>query len=251
MMVVCGMNSDSTEPEATMEQLPDYSDDRLIVGCVLCGGPTESRDHVPSRVLLDEPYPENLPVVPACEVCNRGASLDEEYFACLLECVLAGAATPEAVRREKVRRILERKPALAAMLAQARTVSEQGTIFKIDQERINRVVLKLARGHAAYELSEPQHGDPASVAAVPLSLLSERARAEFEAGPRSGELVPWPEVGSRAMQRLAVSVTAGFDFDGGWVEVQPERYRYLAFADGSVTIRMVISEYLACEVIWN
>lgn len=234
-----------------MEQLTPFCDDRLISGCVLCGGQTESRDHVPCRVLLDEPYPENLPVVPACEVCNGGASLDEEYFACLLECTLTGSAEPAAVRREKIRRILQRKPVLAAMLAEARTVSETATIFKIDQERINRVVLKLARGHAAYELSEPKHDDPKSVAVVPLPLLSEEARAQFEAGPRCGELAPWPEVGSRAFQRLAYSVTAGFDFDGGWVEVQPGRYRYLAFADGGVTIRMVISEYLACEVIWD
>ena len=100
-------------------------------------------------------------------------------------------------------------------------------------------------------MSEPQYAEPTRLVAVPLPLLSEQARAEFEAGSRRGEFVPWPEVGSRAMQRLAASVTAGFDFDGGWVEVQPGRYRYLAFADGSVTIRMVISEYLACEVVWE
>jgi hypothetical protein len=237
--------------EETMQQLIPFSDERLLTSCVLCGERTESRDHVPPRVLLDKPYPENLPVVPACECCNSGASLDEEYFACLLECTLAGSADPVAVRRKKIRQTLQRKPALAAMLAQARTVSETGTIFKIDQERINRVVLKLARGHAAYELSEPKHDDPTSVVAVPLTLLSEETRGQFEAGPRCGELAPWPEVGSRAFQRLVDSGTAGFDFDGGWIAVQPGRYRYLAFAEGGVTIRMVISEYLACEVIWN
>jgi hypothetical protein len=137
------------------------------------------------------------------------------------------------------------------MLAEVRTISEAGTIFKIDQERINRVVLKLARGHAAYELSEPQYSEPTRIAFVPLPLLSKQARSEFEARPHCSELVGWPEVGSRAMQRLAASVTAGFDFDGGWVEVQAGRYRYLAFADGGIIIRMVISEYLACEVVWE
>jgi len=233
-----------------MDQLTPFSDERLMGACVLCGGGTETRDHVPSRVLLDEPYPENLPVVPACEECNGGLSLDEEYFACLLECTLAGAATPEAVRREKVRRILERKPALAAMLTQARMVSETGTTFNIDRERVNRVVLKLARGHAAYELSEPQHEEPTSILVAPLPLLSEEAREEFETGPASAGLAPWPEVGSRAMQRLAFAVTGGLE-DDGWTEVQPGRYRYKAFADGRVIIRMVISEYLACEVTWE
>lgn len=59
-----------------MEQLGSYADERLLAGCVYCGGATESRDHVPSRILLDEPYPENLPVVPSCDSCNGGYSLD-------------------------------------------------------------------------------------------------------------------------------------------------------------------------------
>jgi hypothetical protein len=43
-----------------MEQLKSYADNRLVNGCVYCGGPEETRDHVPSRVFLDPPYPENL-----------------------------------------------------------------------------------------------------------------------------------------------------------------------------------------------
>ena len=37
-----------------------------------------------------------------------------------------------------------------------------------------------------------------------------------------------------------------------WVEVQPGRYSYLAFdGDGGITVRIVLSEYLACEVVWG
>jgi hypothetical protein len=138
------------------------------------------------------------------------------------------------------------------MLAQARVVTDTGTTFNIDRPRVDRVVLKLARGHAAYELSEPQYEAPTSIAVAPLPLLSQEARLDFEAGPRAGALVGWPEVGSRAFQRLALAFggTGGMGA-GGWIEVQPGRYRYLAFGDGSVTIRMVISEYLACEVVWE
>ena len=36
-----------------------------------------------------------------------------------------------------------------------------------------------------------------------------------------------------------------------WVDVQEGRYRYLAFDDdGAITVRIVLSEYLACEVVW-
>lgn len=36
-----------------------------------------------------------------------------------------------------------------------------------------------------------------------------------------------------------------------WIEVQEGRYRYFVIAEGDVMVRSVISEYLACEVIWS
>lgn len=74
-----------------------FVDERLKGSCVYCGGPPETVDHVPSRVFLDDPLPENLPVVEACRECNGGFSLDEEYLACLLECVMTGT-TDESTR---------------------------------------------------------------------------------------------------------------------------------------------------------
>ena len=49
-----------------MQQLRCYGDDRNKGFCVHCGGPSETVDHVPSKVLLDEPYPENLMAASAC-----------------------------------------------------------------------------------------------------------------------------------------------------------------------------------------
>jgi hypothetical protein len=53
-----------------------FIDERLKGICAYCGARPESRDHVPSRVLLDKPYPENLPVVEACFKCNGEFSAD-------------------------------------------------------------------------------------------------------------------------------------------------------------------------------
>src|SRR5260370_157629 len=95
------------------------------------------------------------------------------------------------------------------MVGQLRLFSDERLIarciFKIDQQRVNSVVLKLARGHAAYELSEPQYDYPTRILVVPFPELSKEARAEFEAGPVSAGVVGWPEVGSRAFQRLALA----------------------------------------------
>lgn len=228
-----------------MDQLKSYADERLMAGCIYCGGTTESRDHVPSRVLLDEPYPENLAVVPACEACNRGHSLDEQYFACLVECARTGSV--EAVQRPKIARILRESPALAERISRARSVvGETEVLFSVELARAQSIVLKLARGHAGYGASEVLRHSPSHIMIIPLVSLDQSSRDHFETIPSSAV---WPEVGSRAMQRLIVF---GTDVtDAGWIEVQPEQYRYFVAGEGPVMVRFVVSEYLACEVVWD
>jgi hypothetical protein len=229
-----------------MDQIPNYGDERQLAGCVHCAGRTESRDHIPAKVLLDDPLPENLPILPSCTECNRGASKDEEYLACLIDCVVVGSATPRAAHRPKVRKILERSPALAARIAKAQYGEPGNPHFSIEAERVRKVVIKLARGHAAFELNEPQHDEPSSVSFSPLSLLSDGQREAFESSPASSL---WPEVGSRAMQR---AVEAFSDTSpSGWITVQSGRYRYLAAVGEGTIVRIVLSEYLGCEVRWD
>src|SRR5690348_8270454 len=105
-----------------------YGDNRKMGYCVHCGGPYQSRDHVPSKVLLDEPYPENMLVSPSCFSCNQGFSRDEEYLACLIECVLIGDVDPSNIERKRIAEILAKNSRLAAMLKKARIVKEDGTV---------------------------------------------------------------------------------------------------------------------------
>jgi hypothetical protein len=230
-----------------MDQLRNFGDSRQTASCAYCGGGANSTDdHVPSKVLLDEPFPPNLPVVSACPACNQGFSLDEEYLACLLDCVLAGSASSEAVGRSKVRRILSEKPALAARLAAAIQSRDRGVLFAVEHDRVQKVLLKLARGHALFELNEPQFEEPSYFHYAPLPFVDAEIREKFERQSQGPELAGWPEVGSRAMQRIVLGKEAG------WIVVQAGRYRYLASADnGGILVRMVLSEYLGCEVIWN
>jgi hypothetical protein len=37
----------------------------------------------------------------------------------------------------------------------------------------------------------------------------------------------------------------------GWVVVQEARYRFLTSTGGAVIVRMLLSEHLACEVVWS
>jgi hypothetical protein len=84
-----------------MIQLKTFNDNRLDAVCSYCGeNIANTRDHVPSEILLDEPYPENLLVISCCLKCNQSFSLDEEYVACLLECVICGTTETEKLSRQ-------------------------------------------------------------------------------------------------------------------------------------------------------
>lgn len=222
-----------------------FSDDRLEGFCIYCGGKPETRDHVPSKIILDNPFPENLPVVPACDKCNQDFSQDEEYFACLIECILRGTTEPDKLKREKVKDILSRKPKLKARLEEAKVIKDGQTYFQTEEKRIRNVILKLARGHATYENSELQLEEPISISIRPITLMSEEERIEYFTHDES----LWPEVGSRALQRKFMEDD---DFINNWVIVQEDKYMYsINHGRFGLTIKFLIWNYLACEVIWN
>lgn len=225
-----------------------FFDERLEGGCVYCGNAPDTRDHVPSKVLLDDPLPPDLPVVEACSTCNSGFSLDEEYLACLLDCVFHGSVDLAALR-PKVAATLSRKPDLAARIASCRRLDSTGnSIWDPEEDRVRRVVVKLARGHAAYELSATLPEEPEVVQVMPFSVISEDAMAQFE-NAGAGQLQGWPELGTRAFLR-AIVVEEGVYNDGAWVVVQPQRYRYAILEGEVMAVQMVFSEYLACRVVW-
>lgn len=241
-----------------VDQLKDLADGRLISGCVYCGGRQDTRDHVPSRVFLDSPFPENLPVVPACRECNNGFSSDEEYLACLLEAVIAGSTDPDRIERRQVANILRRSAGLRARIESSKHQVDDQTAFHVDGARIENVLLKLARGHACFELSTPCHNNPRSLRWWPLLMMSAEERDAFDA---SQVIEMFGEIGSRQTQRLLVTQLTLRSPSGelssvglivnDWVDVQEGRYRYLAIHErDEITIKIILREYLACEISW-
>lgn len=242
-----------------MDQLNNYADDRLIVGCIYCGGHEDTREHIPSKVFLDPPLPSYLPVIGACRECNNGFSLDEEYLACLIECVIVGTTDPDRIQRQRVAKALRHSPALRARLEAVKYQQEGRTHFAPERDRVERVLAKLAKGHAAFELSQPCSDLPSEVWYAPLESLTEEERDSYEA---SQVVQAYGEIGSRGMQRLLVTQLTLQSSTGesitndllinDWVDVQEGRYRYHAADYGDeARIKIVISEYLACEVAWE
>ena len=242
-----------------MEQLQDYSDERLLLGCIYCGAQGNTREHIPSRVLLDKPYPENLHVVEACRPCNNGFSKDEEYLACLIEAVIAGSTDPAEIERPSIAALLKRSITLRSRLDSCKTVENGRPVFTVEHERVGRVLRKLARCHAAYELKQECREEPVSAWWQPMEMLSEPFLEQFNA-PHA--IQTYGEIGSRGMQRLRVAEIKLAGLSGGegslhlvlndWVVVQEGRYRYQAIDDlGLVRVKIVISEYLVSEISWE
>jgi hypothetical protein len=106
--------------------------------------------------------------------------------------------------------------------------------------KLNNVLVKLARGHASYELSEPLLDPSSAVRFAFMSELSPAAKNRFESPPALSVV---PEVGSRGMIR---GLAEGAD----WLCVQPNRYGCMVSAAGDVNVRLVLSELMVAEVIW-
>ena len=244
-----------------MDQLTDYSDSRNKGSCIHCGSGLRTnesnRDHVPTKGLLNSPYPENLPVVEVCRQCNSGFSSDEEYLLAFLGSVLSGSTTPDPVRFPAAARILARSPLLKVRIGRSRVIQgalwgDSQTLWEPELDRIERVLVKNARGHVLCEIGEPMLEPPSHVSVCLIQAMTARQIEQFENVPHS---TGWPEVGSRMMQRAFIvhhmedSQEIYFDC---WQDVQDGVYRYaVSQVSDRILVRMVLREYLAAEILWD
>lgn len=216
----------------------DYSDIRLRGGCVYCSQPATTRDHVPAKALLDKPYPANLQVVPSCTECNNNLSKDEAYVAFLFK-YLKMLETSDSL--ESLDTTSTQSQLLEERVLKSITVDSDGNPFiEVEGNRIKNVIKKFALCHVLYDLGEKTYNEPSHLSYAFNDQLTESQRESFNSIICSDI---FPEVGSRAMQRIA---TQG----DSWVVVQPNAYRYYIHTDNSTIVRIVIREILYCEVIW-
>jgi hypothetical protein len=254
-----------------MRYIEDFTDERLKAWCIHCGGVIadieSNRDHVPTKSLLTNELRERgaefdrgdgeeldyLPQVVVCQSCNSSFSTDENYLLCVLHAVMAGSLYPNPAKHPEAASILRSNRHVVRSLK--RRPDGQLLLFNDlqpftvhpDSERVRRVIVKNARGHAYHETGEPLLEAPVHVAFVPLEQLSVEQRSAFESTGTGADLAAWPEVGSR----MVVQLVEGEAMVGGWIVVEPGRYRYSVDWSDGVTVRTVIWEYLATETRWG
>lgn len=231
----------------------DYSDERNKGWCIHCGASLarfkKTKDHTPSKILLESPYPENLATTEVCGPCNQGFSKDEEYLVAFLSAVISGGTQPEVQKIEQAGNIFRRKLALREMIEG--TKEEQYNLdggidlrWEPDLKRFRNVIVKNARAHLFFENGEPMWGEPEFVDVCPIETLTSENLGEFFG--RNSVIEPWCEVGSRWNFRLVED--QGFDGDG-FLVVQPGVYRF-RIEGGGLGVRSIMREYLATSVFW-
>lgn len=254
-----------------MREIEDFTDDRLKAWCIHCGGAIadveSNRDHVPTKSLLTKALRERgakydggvgdeldyLPQVTVCRRCNSSFSPDENYLLCVLHAVMAGSLYPDPTKYPEAATILRSNRHVVRSLKNRPDGQlllfddlQPFTLFP-DPDKVRRVIVKNARGHAYHEIGEPLLEAPDHVEFVPLALLSSEQRDAFEAVGTDAELAVWPEVGSR----MTVHLLDEEAMVGGWITVEAGRYRYSIDWSGGLTVKTVIWEYLATETRWE
>ena len=221
-----------------------FADDRWLSFCALCGGAPDTRDHVPPRIFLDRPHPEDPPrIVGACLRCNRGASRDEEYVACLIEVAAQGSIDPTKLQREKIIRTLARRPAIAARLAPSLGTG-RFVIQREDHLRISRVLSKIGRTLWAFETAETALSYRPGIRYAPIGQLTQRDIQHFR--ELRGDNI-FPEIGSRTMMRLQLNESG--QVQNSWQDVQAGRFSYaVELMNSSGRVKMIFSDFLYAEV---
>ena len=226
-----------------------FIDDRFKGVCAYCGASASTRDHVPSRVLLDVPYPKNLPIAESCYECNNNFSIDEAYLACLVECVIHGTTMPNNHFRTKVRKILQNNPSISARIEDGKSLNQDNeAIWKPEWNRVKEIVLKLARGHICYELGLQRADEPIIIDILPKPLMTDDELETFNSLYEDSDLACYPEIGSRAFVNLHTDKPTAYY---QWQVIQDGRYRYAVGQSSGDWVKFVLSEYLTCHVVWN
>lgn len=232
-----------------MKKLRDYSDPRMRGWCAHCMRNLQdvdsNHDHVPTKALLRLPKPDNLPTVETCQDCNSSFQKDEDYTVAFLATVLTGSTDVDPDLFPGAHGILnfDGNKKLRSRIADSCS-SLEPIMWRPEKERIERIMLKNARGHWLHEMGEAIADKPTTIWVQPFEAMSDEQIGLFETGKALDAAINlWPEVGSRMMQRMV---------EDGWVVVQNETYRYSCISSTETArVRIALYEYLAAQIEWN
>lgn len=233
--------------------------------CIYCGAISDTREHSPSKVFLSKPYPEDLPVLPACKKCNNGFSSDELYTEIYIDAMkfLSGRTSYMSEKNQ------ERMYLNSAFLdAQNDLKGFYNTGYITSNEKILHILTKLAICHMIYELTEGYYhikGCCIYPSSIKYKLDFEMTKQEKE---EYDEILfmsdkKLPSIGSRVYDRIyvlstnltAVDRTHNSDISlvmMDWNDIQDNEYRYICWLENNheIHVKIVIHDFLYAEIIF-
>jgi hypothetical protein len=168
-----------------MEEVAEFSDERHKARCIHCGtSPRATRtnkDHVPSKSLLDRPFPGNLPPVVVCVDCNSGLSESEQYLVAFLGSVLRGTTDPDRHEESAAKRILAWNSRLRSLIEKSKSEyqalgGETRLVWSPNEIQTGAALTKNARGHIYHELREPAFGQSRRAPPITIGSLKRSSR---------------------------------------------------------------------------
>ena len=226
------------------------------MNCIFCGDIAETREHAPSKVFLSSPLPSDLPTVPSCYKCNNSFSSDELYSAMLIKLLRVKYDGYKLNDSD-----LERLNRKEGREAKQFILDHENELSYIDNDRLERVLIKLARSHAVYELYDCFEYDRNSRFNIDLFYdfkpFIEQSKIDEISDLVLLDNMLLPEMGAKLYERIGCIQLNGYG-DGSkqtgisflaWNEVKDNEYRYTAFIDNSnVIVKIVIQEFLFAQI---
>jgi hypothetical protein len=241
--------------------------------CIYCGNIADSREHIPSKVFLEEPFPDNLYLVPACRKCNNSFSDDELYTWYIIKILEQESGIPMKNYAEKrfsshPHVYQEAQKDISDFAGWFNGPVRDKILFKFQSKRVERVIEKLAIGHAVFELGEcyfSEDFDSWKISKVEYAFapaLSQDVIEDYDcAVDISNNLLP--EIGSRVYENIYPVTIPLCDMQGNsnmaigvvfldWTDIQDNIYRYIAiYSFEEIKIMIVIDEFLYTTVIFR
>ena len=216
-------------------------------GCIYCGNSATTREHVPSKAFLIEPFPENLSTIPACFECNNGFSADENYVSCFLDVLKSFIYADYSCNESTKQRLLKDEKLKQLIDEQIKLVGKE-VHFSYDEKRLLRILEKLAVGHAGFEFDKVDFDRCVSISYDFIFNLSDEQISNFNIIPTHDTIV---EISSRVGNTPCIIQnidTGEAYFFNAWNEVQENQYRYQVYQNnqGGVSVKIVIYELLYC-----
>ena len=228
--------------------------------CIYCGDYADTREHCPSRTFLQEPRPCDLPVLPACKKCNNSFSADELYVKTYIEHMKAAWLGNKVEVKSK----LKTNPEVIEAQEKVNEILRTGKI--VFDNKIGRILEKLAKCHCAYELTENYYSyewELKDISYTFRSCIEENVWDSIECVEYITDCL-LPEIGSRFFRNVYVLEAAVQNLENEkqetkqqlfliWNVVQEGNYEYVAYLNRykEMIVKIIIMDFLYAEIIFE